>query len=102
MISSSNIIIMVVMIVAIFVVPALSYAFTNKKLRKQPILGYMSGINTGDNKHFYDSYGEPKELEARNWYMMDIFSDEKLFTPCVVISTICIVVFLCLIVGGAL
>ena len=101
-ISSSNIIIMVVMIVAIFVVPALSYAFTNKKLRKQPILGYMSGINTGDNKHFYDSYGEPKELEARNWYMMDIFSDEKLFTPCVVISTICIVVFLCLIVGGAL
>ena len=62
---------------------------------------YMGGANIGDNKNFIDSMGESKELQVSSWYMTDWFGEDKLFKPAVVVGTFIILIFLCVVVGGA-
>ena len=100
-ISDGNIAIMVIMICAIFVVPCINYLLS-KKIKHKTVMVYMGGANIGDNRNFIDSEGEPKELQVSNWYMTDWFGEDKLFRPSVAVSTLLIVVFLCVIIGGAL
>lgn len=99
-IDKTNIIIMIIMICAIFVVPAISYMLTNKRKGKD-VLAYMGGANAGDNHSFVDSKGESKELVVSNWYMIDWFGEKKIFMPAVIVGVFIVVVFLCIIVGGA-
>ena len=61
----------------------------------------MNGVNVGDNKNFIDSYGEERQLYTANWYMMDYLAENKLLTPCVIVSAGVLVIMMCLIIGGA-
>lgn len=99
-ISEGNIAIMVIMICAIFVVPSINYLLTRNR-KDKPVMVYMGGANIGDNKNFTDAQGEPKELQISNWYMTDWFGEDKLFGPAVAIGALILVIFLCVIVGGA-
>ncbi|MBE5890779.1 MAG: NADH-quinone oxidoreductase subunit L [Lachnospiraceae bacterium] len=99
-ISKGNIIVMVIMIIAILVVPTLSYLATKKTGAKQ-VLAYMGGDNAGDNVNFIDAVGESKELKVSNWYLENVFGEKKLFTPSLIISTLIIVVLMSTVVGGA-
>ncbi len=89
------------MICAIFVVPCINYLLT-KKVKDKPVIVYMGGANVGDNKNFIDSSGEEKELTVSNWYMTEWFGEKKIFRPSVAFGTLILVVFLCVIIGGAL
>lgn len=100
-ISKGNIIIMVIMICAVFIVPTVNYMLTRNRLDKKA-MAYMGGANAGDNMNFIDAQGEPKELQVSNWYMTDWFGEDKLFRPAVAVGVLIVVIFLCVIVGGAI
>lgn len=100
-IKEGNISIMVIMVGAIFIVPLLNYIFT-KHIKEKQVIAYMGGENVGDNKHFVNSFGEEEELHVSNWYMENWFGEKKLLMPCILLSTMVIVVFLSLAIGGAL
>ena len=61
----------------------------------------MGGANAGDNFNFISSTGDPKEMHISNFYMEDIMGECKLFKPAIMISTVIIIVYLILVVGGA-
>jgi len=99
-ISEGNTIIMIIMIGAIFIVPLVSYiAIRDIGGRKVP--AYMSGINVGDNENFVDSFGNAKEMHVANWYMDEIFGERKLLRPSVIGGIIIVIVFLSMLLGGA-
>ncbi len=98
--SGGNIVIMVIMVCAIFIVPAINFVLT-KRVKGRSVIIYMGGANAGDNKNFIDSTGESKELRVSNWYMTDWFGEEKILKPSIAIGTLMVVVFLCVIIGGA-
>lgn len=100
-ISKGNIIIMVIMICAVFIVPTVNYMLTRNRIDKRA-MAYMGGANAGDNINFIGAQGEPKELQVSNWYMTDWFGEDKLFRPAVAVGVLIVVLFLCVIVGGAI
>jgi ech hydrogenase subunit A len=100
-ISEGNIIIMVIMICAIFIVPSVNYLLTRNR-NDQQVMVYMGGANVGDNKHFIDAAGGEKELQVSNWYMTNWFGEDKLFTPAVVVGVFIIIIFMSVVIGGAI
>ena len=62
----------------------------------------MSGANTGDDRHFVDSFGEKKEIYLANWYMEDYFGEKKLLRPSIMIAAGVILVLMGIVIGGAL
>jgi ech hydrogenase subunit A len=91
---------MVIMICAVFIVPSINYLLTRNRKDKE-VMVYMGGANTGDNKNFIDAEGESKELQVSNWYMTNWFGEDKLLKPAIAIGCLIIVIFLCVVVGGA-
>ena len=99
-ISNTNLTIMVILIIAVFLVPCICFIF-GRKVSDKPVITYMAGENTGDNRHFLSSRGEKMELVTANWYMTEWFGEKKLFMPSVLVSTLIIIVCLCTVTGGA-
>ena len=99
-ISSDNIIIMMIMLVAVFAVPGASWIMArNTRYQKAP--RYINGVNAGDQMNYIDSMGEKRRFFLANWYMEDIFGEKKIWTPSIVISIIIIVALLVVSMGGA-
>ncbi|MCR4694626.1 MAG: NADH-quinone oxidoreductase subunit L [Pseudobutyrivibrio sp.] len=99
-ISYENITIMIVLLVGVFVIPFINYLFSKNQKGKQ-VITYMGGANAGDNFNFVSATGDPKQMHISNFYMEDIMGEKKLFTPSLIISTVIIVVYLIMVVGGA-
>ena len=99
-ISYQNIIIMIVLLVGIFVVPCVNY-FLTKGVKAKQVITYMGGANAGDNFNFVSSTGDPKEMHIANFYMDEIMGEKKLFTPAIMISTVIIIVYMIIVIGGA-
>ncbi|MBQ6558515.1 MAG: NADH-quinone oxidoreductase subunit L [Clostridia bacterium] len=93
-----DLIIVVVMVIMIFVVPFIA-AFIVRRMKVQPSLEYMSGINTGDNRTFRDSFGNIRYNFLSNWYLVDYFSEKKLWKIAVAVSVGIIVVCAGLVIG---
>ena len=99
-ISLQNIIIMIVLLIGVFVIPAVNYLAT-KNTKYKPVLTYMGGANAGDNMSFVSSTGDAREMHVANFYMEEIMGEKKLFTPAVLISSFIIIVYLLIVIGGA-
>lgn len=97
--SNSNLRMMLFMVLAVFVVPFITYLMS-KGVDSKKVTGYMNGINVGDNKHFVDAFGEEKELHVSNWYLENMFGEKKLFTPSVIIGLVFICAMLCTVIGN--
>mgnify|MGYP000758529408 FL=1 len=98
--SSDNILIMIIMLVLIFVVPMVTMIL----LRRSHITfedTYLAGVNTGKQTYFYDATGEPKHSWITNWYLTDLFGEAKLWSPSVVLSTAAILIYTVIALGGA-
>lgn len=98
--SSDNILIMIIMLVLIFVVPMVTMIL----LRHSHITfedTYLAGVNTGKQTYFYDAMGEPKHSWITNWYLTDLFGETKLWNPSVVLSTAAILIYTVIALGGA-
>ena len=100
-ISRENIIIMIVLLVGVFVIPFVNYLMT-KNGKYKPVITYMGGANAGDNMNFISATGEAKEMHVANFYMEEIMGEKKLFTPAIMISTFVIIVYLIIVIGGAI
>lgn len=99
-ITEGNIMIMIIMVCAVFIIPLINYILV-KNVKEKHVIAYMGGANVGDNKHFVDSLGDEKELQVSNWYMTNWFGEKKLFMPSVIFSSLVIVILLCVVIGGA-
>ncbi|MCR5797967.1 NADH-quinone oxidoreductase subunit L [Eubacterium xylanophilum] len=100
-ISESNIWTMVILVSAIFVIPLITYGVA-RSVKHKDVMAYMGGANTGDNKNFVDAMGEAKELKVSNWYLDDWFGEAKLFKPAMWGGIAIILIFLGIVIGGAL
>lgn len=99
-ISSDNLVIMMIMLVGIFIIPAAAW-MTAKETRYKKAPRYINGVNAGDQMNYIDSMGEKKRFFLANWYMEDIFGEKKLWNPSIILSIILVVVFMVLSIGGA-
>lgn len=100
-ISENNIIVMIFMLVAVFVIPVV----TGSVIKKSPphhAHVYMNGYNEGDDLNFKNSFGEDKRMYLTNWYMEDWFGEKKLYIPSAAIATAIVVICLAYSLGGAL
>lgn len=99
-ISQDNMIIMMIMLVGIFLVPAAAWA-TAKETRYKKAPRYINGVNAGDQMNYIDSMGEKRRFFLANWYMEDIFGYSKLWAPSATAAIILIVVMMVISIGGA-
>lgn len=100
-ITEDNIIIMMIMIILIFFIPAVSW-FSARHTKYKKAHRYISGVNAGDQMNYIDSMGEKRRFFLSNWYMEDLFGVNKLWKPTVVISTLIIVAIMVIAIGGAI
>jgi ech hydrogenase subunit A len=100
-ISRENIVIMIVLLIGVFVIPFVNYLMT-KNGKYKTVITYMGGANAGDNMNFISATGDAKEMHVANFYMEEIMGEKKLFTPAVMISTFLIIVYLIIVIGGAI
>lgn len=100
-IGGSDVVIMLIMLAMLFVVPIGSRILAIGKKDKMT-MGYSAGVNTGDDRHFYDSFGQPRAVYMANWYMEDYFGEKKLLWPSIWLAAAIIVMMLILGIGGAI
>lgn len=95
LLSLSDRVVMVGLLAAIFLIPAAARIIARRVHQDRSSL-YMSGVNEGDHRHYEDSYGQPKKMYLANWYMTDLFSEQKLYLPVawaiVVTMTVCLII----------
>ena len=93
-----DLVIMVIMLVMVFVIPVVARVLTSR-INTTPNLEYMGGVNQGDDRHFEDSFGNPKNMYLSGWYLEDYFGEKKIWLPSAAISVVMIVAFIGLSVG---
>jgi ech hydrogenase subunit A len=99
--SDGNLYIMIVLLASVFILPSMMYIFA-RKVNTKKIYSYMSGINTGTNTSFVDSFGGCRKLTLSNWYMTDWFGEKRLLPPSLVISALTLAGFLIIIITGGI
>ncbi len=100
LLSLSDRVVMMGMLAAIFIIPALARIVARRvPVEKSPL--YMSGINEGDHRHYEDSYGQPKKMYLSNWYLADTFGEGRLFVPAAWAAVVVMAIFFIVIYGGA-
>ena len=98
---NGNFYVMVVMLVAVFVFPAVTFLIS-RKVRQEKVISYMGGANEGDNRNFTNSYGGRTKLYMTNWYMENIFGEKKLLNPSLLLAAVVLIVMMCVIIGGGI
>lgn len=99
--SITDMVIMAMMVIAIFVVPVISY-LVSRKSRVTKTTAYMSGINHDEGRKFVDSLGGEKDTYLANWYLLDLFGPNKFMRPATIIAAAGLIVGMILAIGGAL
>jgi len=92
---------MIVVIIAIFLVPIISYA-AGKRMQLNHKMSYMSGINTGHDNSFVDSFGGEKKLWMTNLYFTEKIGRHALMLPCQLAAAATLIVMLCIVIGGGI
>ena len=93
--------IILLMMGLVVLVPVGLYFFVHRKGEKI-VSSYMSGINTGDNRHFVDSFGSAKQAYLANWYMESLFSEKKITMSAGIVSGATMALMFILVLGGVL
>jgi ech hydrogenase subunit A len=81
--SEQNIVLTIIMIMFIFIIPTLTYFLVAKNRPFPKADRYFNGAGTKDQVGFVDSFGEEKKEFLTNWYMTDIFGEDKMYKPSV-------------------
>lgn len=100
--SNENIFFTIIMILFIFVVPAITHIIIAKSKPFPKAERYFNGAGTPDQVGFTDSFGNEKKEFLTNWYMQDLFGEDRMYKPSVYVSIALIVVLTVVgfIVGG--
>lgn len=89
--SLTDLVVMSVMVFVTLVMPFIAKAKV-KSIKTKESISYISGINMGDDQTFEDSFGGEKKAVLSGWYMTDMFGEDKLFSPSIIISSLCIII----------
>ena len=98
---SAAVVMMVLIMCLVFAIPVPAYLYA-KKQQTNYKLNYMSGINTGNNNAFVDSFGEEKKLWLSNYYFDRLIKPDKMMACCQLITAAVLIVMLSFILGGVL
>ena len=96
--SSSNMIIMALMLGLIILMIIIGYGKTKNRI--VPI--YMAGVNTGDDLSYNGSIGQTVTVSLRNWYMEDYFGEKKMNIIGNISTVVIIAGIFSLLLGGVL
>ena len=99
--STSNLVLMLILVMCVFMIPAFFYLFT-RRMKRRKVEAYVSGINRQQGSAFYSSFGDEKEMELSNWYLEELFGEKKLLKLSVISGTVLVILSLILVIGGAL
>lgn len=99
--SDNNILIMMILVAAIFLIPLVNFLLT-RSTKSKDVMAYMGGANAGDDESFVNASWETTELKVSNWYLEDWFGEKKLLKPAIWVGIIVILVCLGVVLGGAL
>ena len=100
--SEQNIVLSIIMIVFVFIIPTLTYFLIAKNRPFPKAERYFNGAGTKDQVGFTDSFGKEKKEFLTNWYMQDIFGEDKMYKPSVytAIGILAVLAVVSFIVGG--
>lgn len=88
-IGQDSMFLMVVIVAFTAIVMLTSFRVSNKP----KVTTYLSGINVDDgNRMFLNSYGRPMRASKRNWYLQNVFGDERIGAIGIVLN-LAIIVF---------
>lgn len=93
-ISSENIVLTILMVVFIFIIPIVTYFLIARNRPFPKAERYFNGAGTPDQVGFIDSFGNEKKEFLTNWYMEDIFGEDKMYKPSVYVSIFLITAFI--------
>lgn len=96
-----NMTIMIMMMCLIVILPLMARLLTFGKKNKTA-MSYMGGVNSGDDRSFIDSMGQPKKMYLANWYMSDMFGEDKILKISLILSTAALVILMIVAIGGAI
>lgn len=100
-IGAGNMTIMIMMMCLIVILPLMGRLLTFGKKNKMT-MSYMGGANTGDDRNFTDSMGQPKKMYLANWYMSEMFGESKILNLCLIFSAAALVILMVVAIGGAI
>ncbi len=86
--SSGNMLIMVIMVAVIVLISLFGFGKSNKP--QVPI--YLAGANTGDNRSYFGSMQKEVQFSMRNWHMEKYFGESKMNLIGGVLCTVMLVV----------
>lgn len=92
---------MVIIMCLIFIIPLFAFMYM-RGVKTNYKLNYMSGINTGSNNAFVDSFGNEKRLWLSNYYFQSIIKPDSLMLYSQLGAMAVIIVMLSRILGGVL
>ena len=96
--SSSNMVIMALMLGLLILMIIIGYGKTKNRI--VPI--YMAGVNTGDNLSYNGSIGQTVTVSLRHWYMEDYFGEKKMNIIGNISTVVIIAGIFSLLLGGVL
>ena len=63
---------------------------------------YMSGIDTGDERHYVGAFDEERTMYHANWYLSDLIGTDRLMNVATAIAAAGLIIGMVLTVGGVL
>lgn len=100
--SSQNIALTIIMVVFIFLIPTAAYFLIARNRPFPKADRYFSGAGCGDQIGFTDSFGNEKKEFLTNWYLENIFGEDKMYKPSVytAIGVLVVMTVVSFFVGG--
>lgn len=99
--SDENLVILILMIAVIAAVIIAGFIITRfVKTKKTSI--YMSGIDTGDERHYVGAFGEEHTMYHANWYLSDTIGTDRLMNVATAVAAAGLIIGMVLTIGGAL
>ncbi len=92
---------MVLIMCIVFTIPLLAYLYA-RNVQTNYKLNYMSGINTGNNNAFVDSFGGEKKLWLSNYYFDKLIQPDRMMLFCQILTSAVLAVLASIVLGGVL
>ena len=92
---------MVLVMCLVFAIPVIAFIYY-KSRKTNYKLNYMSGINTGNNNSFVDSFGESRKLWLSNYYFAARIEPDRMMLVCQIVTSAVLAVLVSFILGGVL
>lgn len=99
--SDENLFILIFMIIVLALVMVAGFIVT-RLVKTKPTTIYMSGIDTGDERHYVGAFDEERTMYHANWYLSDLIGTDRLMNVATAIAAAGFIIGAVLTIGGVL